>query len=153
MPDLLADSGRADQGSYRKGLTVVARDRVPIPGALCALNSKLVTPDTLVHRKQLLNKCQEEFETGAAAMEAVEARERAEQARTQEEREQDQAEVNPPPHSLFLPSLLLKDPSLTCTHLNCTHLTCSKRNACASSYRIHCCIDCSIHVDGMVFVI
>ncbi|KAL3135011.1 hypothetical protein ABBQ32_007959 [Trebouxia sp. C0010 RCD-2024] len=44
-------------------------------------------------RKQLLNKCQEEFEKGAAAMEAVEARERAEQGKTKEQKEQDQDEA------------------------------------------------------------
>lgn len=48
---------------------------------------------TWLCRKQLLNKCQEEFEKGAAAMEAVEAREKAEQAKSKEEKEQDQAEV------------------------------------------------------------
>lgn len=53
-------------------------------------------------RKQLLNKCQEEFEKGAAAMEAVEAREKAEQAKSKEEKEQDQAEV-----PLLHPSCLL----------------------------------------------
>ncbi len=47
----------------------------------------------MLSRKQLLNKCQEEFEKGAAAMEAVEAREKAEQAKSKEEKEQDQAEV------------------------------------------------------------
>ena len=44
-------------------------------------------------RTQLLNKCQEEFEKGAIAMEAVEAREKAEQGKAQEEKEQHQAEV------------------------------------------------------------
>ncbi len=53
-------------------------------------------------RKQLLNKCQEEFEKGAAAMEAVEAREKAEQAKSKEEKEQEQAEV-----PLLHPSCLL----------------------------------------------
>ncbi|KAL0043356.1 hypothetical protein WJX79_002542 [Trebouxia sp. C0005] len=48
---------------------------------------------TSTFRKQLLNKCQEEFEKGAAAMEAVEAREKAEQAKSKEEKEQDQAEA------------------------------------------------------------
>ncbi|DBA73185.1 TPA: hypothetical protein ACH3X1_011264 [Trebouxia sp. C0004] len=48
---------------------------------------------TNTFRKQLLNKCQEEFEKGAAAMEAVEAREKAEQAKSKEEKEQEQAEA------------------------------------------------------------
>ena len=50
----------------------------------------------LIYRKQLLNKCQEEFEKGAAAMEAVEAREKAEQGKSKEEKEQDQAEASTP---------------------------------------------------------
>ncbi|KAL3146721.1 hypothetical protein ABBQ38_014708 [Trebouxia sp. C0009 RCD-2024] len=41
-------------------------------------------------RKQLLNKCQEEFEKGEAAMKAVEAREKAEQGKTKEQKEQDE---------------------------------------------------------------
>ncbi|KAL3146717.1 hypothetical protein ABBQ38_014704 [Trebouxia sp. C0009 RCD-2024] len=44
-------------------------------------------------RTQLVNKCQEEFEKGAAAMEAVEAREQAEQSKTQEQKQQDLAEA------------------------------------------------------------
>ena len=84
-----------------------------------------------MYRKQLLNKCQEEFEKGAAAMEAVEARERAEQARTQEEREQDQAEVTgplPPPSSppsvqtpllhLHSPQLHLSNPAVSRVHVH-----------------------------------
>lgn len=46
------------------------------------------------YRKQLLNKCQEEFEKGAAAMEAVEAREKANEGKSKEEQDKDQAEVH-----------------------------------------------------------
>ena len=54
----------------------------------CKLN------ELMVRRKQLLNKCQEEFEKGSAAMEAVEAREKAEEGKSKEQREMDQAEVS-----------------------------------------------------------
>ena len=45
-----------------------------------------------VCRTQLLNKCQEEFVKGAAAMEAVDAREQVEQGKTTEQKQQEQAE-------------------------------------------------------------
>ncbi|KAL3146714.1 hypothetical protein ABBQ38_014702 [Trebouxia sp. C0009 RCD-2024] len=44
-------------------------------------------------RRLLLNKCQMEFEKGAAAMKAVQAREKAEQGKTPEQKEQDLAEA------------------------------------------------------------
>lgn len=49
-----------------------------------------------VCRTQLVNKCQEEFQKGAAAMEAVQAREKAQQSKTQE---QDQEVCPTCPHS------------------------------------------------------
>lgn len=70
-------------------------------------------------RKQLLNKCQEEFEKGAAAMEAVEAREKAEQAKSKEEKEQEQAEVPLPIH-----------------HASC-HVVCTLKPCCDSKLHQH----------------
>ena len=69
----------------------------------------------LICRKQLLNKCQEEFEKGAAAMEAVEAREKAEQGKTKEQKEQDQAEASAP--------RLTAVPSTTSSLAHCTPTT------------------------------
>lgn len=55
----------------------------------------------VVYRRQLLYKCQEEFEKGAVAMQAVEARAKAEQGNTQQQQqEQHQAQA-----SLALPGL------------------------------------------------
>lgn len=63
-------------------------------------------------RKQLLNKCQEEFEKGAAAMEAVEAREKANEGKSKEEQETDQAEVS------YQSSQVLQLPCLHCAKVS-----------------------------------
>ena len=55
----------------------------------------------LVYRKQLLNKCQEEFEKGAVAMKGVETQAKAELGSTKEQKEPDQVEVRLPGLTAF----------------------------------------------------
>lgn len=72
---------------FHKSIIILS---IPLPGSMHP--SQAVTCFVL-GRKQLLNKCQEEFEKGAAAMEAVEAREKANEGKPADEDDKDQAEV------------------------------------------------------------
>ena len=98
-------------------------DRETLPECNCTSQQPFHTGSWSLHyltlllvlcRKQLLNKCQEEFEKGAAAMEAVEAREKANEGKSKEELDKDQAEV----HMLCLLCLLSCRPLCEWTDLN-----------------------------------